>query len=544
MPDLEIEAGSATAPAKAGGRGRRRAPRRCSGRARTALTIATILAGGALIAGLVPVGSRKPGPPQVEPNVPVTMTDLIATPASNSPLLVADPTEDRFVVIANRMDSPDFGCSLQLSGDGGRSWLTVDPVPDLPAGVDKCYAPEAAFDRKGLLYYLFVGLAGEGNSPVGAFLTTSADRGRTFAPPHQVLGPERYAIRMAIDASMGAQGRIHLVWLQTSSDPPLGGFPEGINPIMAAYSDNGGTTFSPPRQVSDPERQRAVAPALTLGPDNQVHVLYYDLQEDFRDYQGLEGPTWDGEWSLVLATSTDGGQRFDRGVVVDDNIVPPGRVMLIFTMPPPSLVADHDGNLYAAWHDSRNGDWDVFMGRSSSGGRSWERPRRVNDDSLHNGRHQYLPQASVGPAGRIDVIFYDRRGDDRNRGTDVFYTFSTDGGRQFARNVRLTSRGFDSEIGPQYAVPSALRLFEFGSRLALLSERSTVLAAWTDTRNTFRGHPAQDLFATEIHLDLPLSRPAWARPGGAALVLAGLSLWVSRRYRGRRRQRPEKGLRE
>lgn len=533
VSDSNTGAGSAgttaTAPAKVS-RGRWRES------ARSGLAVFVVIAIMAAVVVIGGLGGDHIRPvPRVEPNVPVTMTDLIVTPASNSPLLIADPTEDRFVVIANRLDSPDFGCSLQLSGDSGQNWLTVDPVPELPSGAEKCYAPEAAFDRFGVLYYLFVGLAGKGNSPVGAFLTTSVDRGRTFTPPRQVLGAERYAVRMAMDTSIGSEGRIHLVWLETSADPPLGGFPEPPNPIMAAYSDNGGRTFSPPKQVSDPERDRVVAPVLTLGSDGKVHVLYYDLKDDFRDYQGLEGPTWEGKWSLVLTTSTDGGDRFGPGVVVDEDIVPPGRVMLIFTMPPPSLVADPAGNLYAAWHDSRNGDWDVFMRRSPNGGRSWESPRRVNDDPLHNGRHQYLPQLSVAPGGRVDVIFYDRRDDERNRGNDVFYTFSTDSGRRFNPNVRLTSRGFDSEIGPQYAVPSAFRLFEFGSRLALLSRESTVLTAWTDTRNTFRGHPAQDLFATEVILERPVSRPAWAGPAGVGLAVAAVGVLVWGRIRVRRR---------
>jgi hypothetical protein len=63
--------------------------------------------------------------PRIGPNEPVTPTDLVARTANNSPLLVADPTEPRFVVLANRLDGPDFGCALQVSGDGG---FTVAPL--------------------------------------------------------------------------------------------------------------------------------------------------------------------------------------------------------------------------------------------------------------------------------------------------------------------------------------------------------------------------------------------------------------------------------
>lgn len=87
----------------------------------------------------------------VSDNRPPTAMNQIVKPANNSPSLVADPTDGRFVVLANRLDASDFGCALQVSGDGGHSWIPADPVPNLPPGAEKCYAPEAAFDRTGRL---------------------------------------------------------------------------------------------------------------------------------------------------------------------------------------------------------------------------------------------------------------------------------------------------------------------------------------------------------------------------------------------------------
>lgn len=486
-----------------------------------AVAIVTLLAGGATALWLGSAGTPVGGP-HVETEVPVTATDLIRRQSNNSPELAVDPTQPRFVVIANRVDAP-FDCSLQVSGDGGRGWLTVRPVPTLPSGSDTCYGPEVAFGSDGTLYYLFVGLAGAGNSPNGVFLTTSRDRGRTFSSPRKILGPERYQVRMAIDQSQGTVGRIHLVWLEAGSPPPTGGLPAGRNPIMSAYSDDGGKTFSGPLQISDPARAHAVAPSLALGPNHSVDVVYYDLADDVRDYMGLDGPAWSAsDWSLVLTRSADGGEHFTNGTVVDSKIVPPGRVMLIFTMPPASLAADNDGRLFVAWHDARNGDWDVFLRRSIDGGQTWDRPVRLNDDPLHDGRDQYLPRLSVAPSGRIDAIFYDRRGDTDNIGTNVFYTWSTNSGQTFSRNVRLNETTFSSLVGPRYTVPSARGLIEFGSRLALTSTDAEVLVAWTDTSNTRAGIKAQDIAADEI--DLPAANGSatalhWV---GVSLIAAGL----------------------
>lgn len=452
---------------------------------------------------------------------PVTTTDLIHRVSNNSPELAVDPTDSRFVVTANRIDAP-FNCSLQVSGDSGRGWLTVQPVPKLPSGADSCYAPEVAFAGDGTLYYLFAGL-GSGNSPMGAFLTSSHDRGRSFGPPRRVLGPERYQVRMAIDQTEGNAGRLHLVWLQAGATAPTGGLPSTPNPILSAYSDDGGVSFSKPVQVNDPSRAHAVAPALALGPEHSVDILYYDLGDDDRDYLGLDGPPWTAStWSLVLTRSTDGGRHYATGVVVESHIVPPGRVMLIFTMPPAALAVDASGRLFVAWHDARNGDWDVFFRRSIDGGRTWGRALRLNDDPVHDGRDQYLPRIAVSPSGRIDAIFYDRRGNTDNIGTNVFYTWSANAGETFSRNVQINEVTFSSIVGPHYLVPSARALIEFGSRLGLVSDDSRALAAWTDTSNTRRGIKAQDIMATEIDFPGGSGPSAVIRWVGLGLAVLGV----------------------
>ena len=490
---------------------------------------------GALLVVVAPAVPAAAGPAVAQGDVPVTATNLVTKVANTSPAIAVDPTEKRFMAVAHRVDGPDFGCGLAVSGDGGHGWIPAYPVPKLPKGADKCYAPEVAFDAGGNLYYLFVGLAGEGNSPMGAFLVMSANKGANFSAPRRVLGPERYMVRMAIDATMGRHGRIHMVWLEARAHPPLGGLPAPPNPIMAAHSDDGGVTFSDPVQVSDPGRRLAVAPALALGPDHAVHVSYYDLGDDVRDYQGLEGPTWEGRWSLVLATSTDAGAHFTRTTVVDADIVPTERVMLIFTMPPASLVADLAGNVYAAWTDDRNGDWDVLVRHSADGGATWGPAKRVNDDPKGDGLHQFLPRLAVAPDGRLDAVFYDRRGNVENRGNDVFYTYSTDRAASFAPNMKLTAIDSDSLVGYQYGVASAQGLHEWGSRLGLVALPNKAVAAWTDARNSGRTLLAQDIFSAEVDLGPePAQGRSWISIASVALALGGLALAGAARVRRRR----------
>ena len=481
-----------------------------------------------------PLFARDTSAPRVRvgTDLPATVMNETASRANNSPMLRADPTDARFVTLANRVDTPDYVCSLQLSGDGGRTWSPADPVPTLPKGVEKCFGGEVAFDGSGKLYFLFIGLAGPGNEPVGAFLTTSADRGRTFSRPHRVLGPLNFGVRMALDPTFGGQGRIHLVWLHSTSDPS-GGFGPPPNPILAAHSDDGGATFSSPVQVSDRRRQRVVAPTIAIGGDRLLHAAYYDLGEDARDYQGLEGPVWDGKWSLVVATSRNGGRTFERGSVAEPGVVPHSRVMAVYIMPPAALAA-RGSRVCVAWADARNGDPDVLARCSNDAGRRWNSPERLNDDRMGNGRWQYLPGLGISPGGRIDAIFYDRRNDIQNVNNDIFYTSSTDGGRTYRRNVKLNRDGASlSVVGARYTLRSAEGQWDLGSRMALLSRKDEVVAAWPDTRNSFPFGSDQDIFTARISVQR--DPESWRSTGvGAALVAGGLGMLAATRLRRRR----------
>lgn len=490
---------------------------------------AVAVVGMSIFAGAADLGAAAAGTPRprVGAETPLTAENVSTAPSNNSPAFAVDPADDRFVVLANRLDAPGLGCALQVSGNSGNDWAPAAALPRLPAGAAKCYAPEVAFDGHGRLYFLFAGLAGAGNRPIGIFLSFSSDRARTFSPPQLVLGPLNFSVHLAVDSTFGSRGRLHLVWLHAESDVGLGAFGPPPNPILASHSDDGGATFSSPVQVSDANRERVVAPALALGPRHTIYVAYYDFGRDAVDYQNLEGPSWPDPWSVVSSTSTDGGQHFNPGVAVDNSVTPPGRVMLVFTMPPPSLAVDGE-RVCVAWTDARQGDPDAMLRCSPNKGTTWQGLERLNDDAVNNGRSQYLPRLSISPDGRLDAVFFDRRNDPQNRRYDVFYTYSADGGRHFARNVRLTEMASDSHIGAQYTGPAAHGQYEIGNRLGLLSMRASVLAAWPDARNSAVNTTAQDIFVRTVDgMDTREHRAKdWARLSGGLVIGAGLLIGI------------------
>jgi hypothetical protein len=77
-------------------------------------------------------------------------------------------------------------------------------------------------------------------------------------------------------------------------------------------------------------------------------------------------------------------------------------------------VNQRTGTLYDTWYDYRNGEWDVFIVRSTDGGQTWSTPRRVNRDS---GTDHYFASVDVDEqTGRV-AISYARTGRVPNENT-------------------------------------------------------------------------------------------------------------------------------
>jgi hypothetical protein len=66
-------------------------------------------------------------------------------------------------------------------------------------------------------------------------------------------------------------------------------------------------------------------------------------------------------------------------------------------------VNQRTGTLYDTWYDYRNGEWDIFIARSTDGGVTWSEPRQVNPDS---GTDHYFASVDVDEqTGRVAVSY-------------------------------------------------------------------------------------------------------------------------------------------
>ena len=399
----------------------------------------------------------------------------VSVEAHNSPTVVQSPGDGRRLVVANKVDRPDFDAALHVSNDGGESW--TDVAFPTPGRARRPYAPDLAWSSDGPLFMAFVTLVGKGHSPGAVWITSSADAGRTWARPRRVLGPHAFQVRLAVDPRGGS---LYMTWLQASEDAIscVNCFAETGLPILAASSTDGGASWSKPARVSSPRRARVGAPVPAVARSGELYVLYYDFKGDRFLWQDLKGARYRGTYELVLSR---GGRRAGgfREAVVEPRVAPEGD-FLVYLPRFPSLALGPDGDtVYAAWADARSGTSDVYVRRSDDGGRSWTGPTRVNP-SLRN--DQYLPRMSLAPGGRVDLVYLDRRDDPSNRLTAAYFATSYDEGGTWSA-IALSERLFDSTVGPHYFLRGReQRQADQGTRLGLTSARKAAYAVWTDAR--------------------------------------------------------------
>jgi hypothetical protein len=82
---------------------------------------------------------------------------------------------------------------------------------------------------------------------------------------------------------------------------------------------------------------------------------------------------------------------------------------------------------------------DVMFARSTDGGLTFSAPLRVNDDPVNPSKWHWFGTFSVAPNGRLDAVWYDTRNAANNTDSQLFYSWSTDGGVTWAPNVAVSN---------------------------------------------------------------------------------------------------------
>lgn len=439
-----------------------------------------------------------------------------------APEIAVHPDHDDILAVAEG-DATGGSCTVHVSVDRGLSWREA-ARPEMPDRWTRCpytvisHVVDVTFGPEGTLYFAFSGYDPETNEGQ-IFLAQSDDLGRSWdlaEAPHIERDLENGELGLdslpsvAVDPS--DPGKVYVAWTSNWAAWTLRPLLEeaGVEyywdvafRTYVAASTDGGHTFSDPVNpgedlwlTDDIEGMKSPADLL-VGNDGEVVVFFGEnsrISEDgTRDDPGDEAlPS-----SLYVAVSDDDGATY-RGRTVYTEPEPTESSSFLWS--PRADIDRTTGTLYVAWEQLSNAGQPVSINvsRSVDGGQSWSDAMVVNDEEppRESTYMELFPDLSVAPNGRVDIAWYDARHDptyspDEDDGGnayhDVYYTYSTDEGRSWTPNVRLTDRPIDRRLGTWAAGG-------IQGPLGIASTDDGAHVAWDDTRNATEDTENQDIY--------------------------------------------------
>src|SRR5256886_3396177 len=131
---------------------------------------------------------------------------------------------------------------------------------------------------------------------------------------------------------------------------------------------------------------------------------------------------------------------------------------------------------------------DVMFVRSTDGGLTFSAPRRINDDPVNPSKWHWFGTLSVAPNGRLDSVWYDTRNAANNTDSQLFYSFSTDGGVTWAPNMAVSNA-----FNPFEGYPNQSKI---GDYITIVSDNTGGNVAYSATFNfnPTRGQHEEDVY--------------------------------------------------
>ncbi len=141
---------------------------------------------------------------------------------------------------------------------------------------------------------------------------------------------------------------------------------------------------------------------------------------------------------------------------------------------------------------------DVMFARSTNGGASFNAPRRINDDPINHAKWHWFGTLSVAPNGRIDVIWLDSRNAANNTDSQLFFSYSIDGGDTWAPNVAVSN-----SFNPFLGYPNQNKM---GDYMTIVSDNTGGNVAYAAT---FNGE--EDVYYVRVAPAAPMAQSAVSR---------------------------------
>jgi hypothetical protein len=196
---------------------------------------------------------------------------------------------------------------------------------------------------------------GSGNA---VYFAASRDGGRTFGKPVKVAAYPKLALGRHRGPRIAIAPKSIVI---SAIAGELGGGKDGD--LIAWRSSDGGETWSKGVRVNDVAASaREGLHAMAAGGNGLVYASWLDLRE--------KGTKLYGAWSL------DGGATWSRNVLIYES--PEGTICQCCH---PSLAIDARGWVHAMWRNALAGNRDMYLARSTDGGKTWGEAEKLGNGS-------------------------------------------------------------------------------------------------------------------------------------------------------------------
>ena len=433
--------------------------------------------------------TAAPGPAMpVPPNFDVSQRP--GNEAENT--IAANPTNPQNVAAMTCPVGNNDGLFLGVSFDGGRTWKRR--LFATGAQIGHTCDERLAWDRYGNLWMSHLTAKGD------VFVGLSTDGGLHFAKVTDIMPTGPFPTGNAADQPFITTGR-GSVWVSYASTP------SGVVQAAGARVSGRGRVgpFSPPQSI--PTRHgHGDASGTAIGPHGQVLVIYENIASPRRSriYTALDpdglGPRGFGRPRQLARTRVKFPDFIpaqpDRGIDAEPKLV-------WDTGPGP-----YHGRLYAVWTQAarRNRDnLNVMFQHSDNSGRTWTKAVLLNDPQTAGS--QFFQSIALDPAtGAVVAGWYDCRNAHGQGGhgcarpdtyTQFWATYSTDGGRRFAPDFRVSQGTSNAKDTHSF--------FDYGDYTQVAFQSHLFYPAWSDNSDSTGTNPdgklhQVDLYTARMHI--------------------------------------------
>ncbi len=136
--------------------------------------------------------------------------------------------------------------------------------------------------------------------------------------------------------------------------------------------------------------------------------------------------------------------------------------------------------------------------RSTNGGLTFSAPLRINDDPINHNKWHWFGTLSVAPNGRIDSVWLDTRNAANNTDSQLFYSYSFDGGTTWAPNVAVSN-----SFNPFLGYPNQNKM---GDYITIVSDNTGGNVAYSATFNS-----EEDVYYVRVAPFAPVAQSAVSR---------------------------------